>query len=498
MCNEKASGFHYGVLSCEGCKGFFRRSENREKINYKCKSNKSCDLKDDDPLIKRKCQYCRYWKCVELGMKNHIQQSAVINELRRQMQAAPDIEQTQFVIKQEQIDSLDKNSNSHSLTVTRLKHGQHNQEHSSYINTSSNLPTLVKTTGHNPTLNSTSPSQLPNPLKRHYSDSDSRFSSKSTDYTSESPSSHSISKFTIPRVPTVTRKVLDPRDIHKLSFSIPPSFLLSHVKASPEDNAEIDKFADMFMKSLYPEEIDLAHCTGWTSGTSAEDQQTRAKHFGDLALISAQIFINQCNLIPAFTTLSIPDQICLTKQGLLEVFYLRLALQYNTSDDTIIFINGGRYSKSCFIEVGHSKSYVDSMYKWCRELYCLLVDFQVSSLIFVIIVFNGNRESLTEEGKRIVEETQDKYLNYLQMHCKKIHSDDRPFLFHHILTKLRTMADLLQMNSAQVQDSGNVKIMNRLRPFHGNDVTDTRNEDVTSSDFLHLAGPCSYNNQKQE
>ena len=60
------------------------------------------------------------------------------------------------------------------------------------------------------------------------------------------------------------------------------------------------------------------------------------------------------------------------------------------------------------------------------------------------------------------------------------------------------MADLLQMNSAQVQDSGNVKIMNRLRPFHGNDVTDTRNEDVKSSDFLHLAGPCSYNNQKQE
>jgi hypothetical protein len=296
----------------------------------------------------------------------------------------------------------------------------------------------------------------------------------------------------------VKRKPLDPRDIHKLSFSIPPRFLLSHVKASPEDNAEIDKFADMFMKSLYPEEIDLAHCTSWSSGTSAADQQTRAKHFADLALISAQIFINQCNLIPAFTTLPIPDQICLTKQGLLEVFYLRLALQYNTSDDTIIFINGGRYSKSCFIEVGHSKSYVDSMYKWCRELYCLLVDFQVSSLIFVIIVFNGNRESLSKQGKRIVEEIQDKYLNYLQMHCKKIYSDDRPFLFHHLLTKLRTMTDLLQMNSAQVQDSGNVEIMNRLRPFHGNDVTDTRNEDVKSSDFLHLTSPCSYNNQKQQ
>ncbi|XP_071865407.1 ecdysone-induced protein 78C isoform X3 [Bombus fervidus] len=64
VCGDKASGYHYGVTSCEGCKGFFRRSIQKQ-IEYRC-------LKDGNCLVIRisrnRCQYCRFKKCLAVGM----------------------------------------------------------------------------------------------------------------------------------------------------------------------------------------------------------------------------------------------------------------------------------------------------------------------------------------------------------------------------------------------------------------------------------------------
>lgn len=65
ICGDKASGFHYGVHACEGCKGFFRRSI-QHNVKYRVCS------KGDECLIMRinrnRCQYCRLKKCLSLGM----------------------------------------------------------------------------------------------------------------------------------------------------------------------------------------------------------------------------------------------------------------------------------------------------------------------------------------------------------------------------------------------------------------------------------------------
>ncbi|XP_006633126.2 bile acid receptor isoform X2 [Lepisosteus oculatus] len=64
VCGDKASGYHYNALTCEGCKGFFRRSITKNAV-YKCKNGGSCEM---DMYMRRKCQECRLRKCKEMGM----------------------------------------------------------------------------------------------------------------------------------------------------------------------------------------------------------------------------------------------------------------------------------------------------------------------------------------------------------------------------------------------------------------------------------------------
>lgn len=101
VCGDIASGFHYGVHACEGCKvkwvtdhqngmiqqcaafacqlhaffflsfpffffqGFFRRSI-QQSINYKmCVKNESCQIMR---MNRNRCQHCRFKKCLSVGM----------------------------------------------------------------------------------------------------------------------------------------------------------------------------------------------------------------------------------------------------------------------------------------------------------------------------------------------------------------------------------------------------------------------------------------------
>uniref|UniRef100_A0A8C6RXB0 Nuclear receptor subfamily 1, group D, member 2 n=1 Tax=Nannospalax galili TaxID=1026970 RepID=A0A8C6RXB0_NANGA len=65
VCGDVASGFHYGVHACEGCKGFFRRSI-QQNIQYKkCLKNDSCSVMR---MNRNRCQQCRFKKCLSVGM----------------------------------------------------------------------------------------------------------------------------------------------------------------------------------------------------------------------------------------------------------------------------------------------------------------------------------------------------------------------------------------------------------------------------------------------
>ncbi|KAM8986221.1 nuclear receptor subfamily 1 group I member 3 [Ara ararauna] len=88
VCGDHATGYHFHVMTCEGCKGFFRRSINKG-VQFTCPFSQSCPV---TKAKRRQCQACRLQKCLDVGMrKDMIMPEEALRrrrELRRQRRSA--------------------------------------------------------------------------------------------------------------------------------------------------------------------------------------------------------------------------------------------------------------------------------------------------------------------------------------------------------------------------------------------------------------------------
>ncbi|ELU06151.1 hypothetical protein CAPTEDRAFT_137235, partial [Capitella teleta] len=66
ICGDDANGVHFGALTCEGCKKFYRRGLLvGEAKSYICKADKTCEI---TARTRNNCRYCRFQKCLRMGM----------------------------------------------------------------------------------------------------------------------------------------------------------------------------------------------------------------------------------------------------------------------------------------------------------------------------------------------------------------------------------------------------------------------------------------------
>lgn len=100
------------ICSCEGCKGFFKRTV-RKDLTYACREDKNCTI---DKRQRNRCQYCRYQKCLICGMKRE----AVQEERQRGAKMLP-----------KQADDVSQTNPVRDLTIERLMEAEQKSENRS-------------------------------------------------------------------------------------------------------------------------------------------------------------------------------------------------------------------------------------------------------------------------------------------------------------------------------------------------------------------------------
>ncbi|KAK3093364.1 hypothetical protein FSP39_014570 [Pinctada imbricata] len=117
VCNDNASGFHYGVWSCEGCKAFFKRSI-QGPVDYVCPATNTCTI---DKHRRKSCQACRLRKCYEVGMNKGTQRK----ERKGSLSSMSTKQQT--TAKRSRADSSDNTVNSTSGSPNPPKNARRSQ-----------------------------------------------------------------------------------------------------------------------------------------------------------------------------------------------------------------------------------------------------------------------------------------------------------------------------------------------------------------------------------
>ncbi|NWU93790.1 NR1I3 protein, partial [Upupa epops] len=91
VCGDRASGYHFHVMTCEGCKGFFRRSI-LKGVHFTCPFSQSCPI---TKTKRRQCQACRLQKCLSVGMRKDMIMSEEALQRRRALRGQRQLAQEQ-------------------------------------------------------------------------------------------------------------------------------------------------------------------------------------------------------------------------------------------------------------------------------------------------------------------------------------------------------------------------------------------------------------------
>uniref|UniRef100_A0A3B3R2S1 RAR-related orphan receptor B n=1 Tax=Paramormyrops kingsleyae TaxID=1676925 RepID=A0A3B3R2S1_9TELE len=420
ICGDKSSGIHYGVITCEGCKGFFRRSQ-QNNASYSCPRQRNCLI---DRTNRNRCQHCRLQKCLALGMSRDAVKFGRMSKKQRDSLYAEVQKHQQRLQEQRQ------QQNGEAEALARVYT-------SSISNGLSNLNTEIGGTYANGHI-----IDLPKvPAGTGF---------YSVDSTQPSPDQSGLDMSGMKQIKQEPIYDLTPVPNLFTYSSYPDGQLAPGVTMS-----ELDRIAQNIIKShletcqYTAEELQqLAWQTHTYEEVKLYQSKTRDVLWQQCAIQithAIQYVVEFAKRITGFMELCQNDQILLLKSGCLEVVLVRMCRAFNPLNNTVLF--EGKYGGMQMFKALGCDDLVSAVFEFAKSLCSLQLTEEEIALFSAAVLISTDRPWLIEPRK--VQKLQEKIYFALQHVMQKNHLDEDALA--KLIARIPTLSALCTLHTEELQ-----------------------------------------------
>ncbi|XP_051281766.1 nuclear receptor subfamily 1 group D member 1 [Dicentrarchus labrax] len=455
VCGDIASGFHYGVHACEGCKGFFRRSI-QQNINYKmCVKNENCLIMR---MNRNRCQHCRFKKCLSVGMSRDAVRFGRIP--KREKQRLLD-EMQSYMNSLNESAAMEMDSSSVRDTPSTPEEGSSKEAigaisrayrdiftSSSSNRSSSNHSSSQERAAKRVNMTSTTNNNNTSPFSQ-----DANFHQVSSHPTSaQSYQSCPVASATqCPVAPNDNQHTFHNVDNNRYTYLV--STNQNHDATRQKGNSvNHNNFHNAGSTENQPScpwklapgaKVLACPLNAWPVSGAERSSQEIWESFSQCFTPAVKEVVEFAKGIPGFQELSQQDQVMLLKSGTFQVLMVRFCTLFNAQERTVTFLNGQTYPLSTLRVLGMG-SLLDAMFEFSEKLGSLGLEPDEMALFMAVVLVSADRSGISD--MRAVEQLQEGLIRALRSLITRRRPDDTT-LFPKLLLRLPDLRTLNNLHS---------------------------------------------------
>ncbi|XP_039971496.1 nuclear receptor subfamily 1 group D member 1-like isoform X2 [Xiphias gladius] len=446
VCGDIASGFHYGVHACEGCKGFFRRSI-QQNIHYKmCVKNENCLIMR---MNRNRCQHCRFKKCLSVGMSRDAvrfgripkrEKQRLLDEMQSYMNSLNESASMEIEVSPP--------PDAPSCPQNQTSEGSISQSYRSNLMSGDEKPLKMASRNSNARTSSFQNSSVQEPALTH--------PTTHTQHTVHGEQANLTSSYHVPTncpvAPTNNENSTNTNiDNAKYTFSNHNQCPISGSLSPQSYPANQNSFPANDPQNQNPcpwklnggAKVLACPLNSCPVAPASRSSQEVWESFSQCFTPAVKEVVEFAKSIPGFQTLSQHDQVMLLKSGTFQVLMVRFCSLFDPKERTVTFLNGQTYSLASLRALGMS-SLLDAMFDFSEKLGSLGLEPDEMALFMAVVLVSADRSGIVEVGA--VELLQENLIKALRSLITSRRPDDST-LFPKLLLRLPDLRTLNNQHS---------------------------------------------------